>query len=181
MLRTQGRLRGFTLIEIVVTLALVALLAMVAVPVYDVAATRAKEAELHTALRQIRTALDHYKVAVDDGLVSRVPAGSGYPSSLAVLVDGVDTVQAAIGSPLTPTGGIRGMVVSAQNAPSRMVFLRQIPRDPFFPDQSVDPAQQWNLRSYGALPGEFNTGEDVYDVKSKSTAIGLNGVSYKDW
>jgi len=70
---------------------------------------------------------------------------------------------------------------NANAVPSHMVFLRQVPRDPFFPDQSVPPEQQWNLRAYGALPGDFSGGADVYDVSSKSEAIGRNGIAYKDW
>jgi len=70
----QPRLRGFTLIELVVTLALVSLMAMVAVPLYEVTSIRMKEMELRTALRQIRTALDAYKDAADGARSRKIPA-----------------------------------------------------------------------------------------------------------
>ena len=212
------RSSGFTLIELVVTLTLVSVLALVAVPLYEVTVTRAKESELRTALRQIRTALDAYKYATDNGIISKGVGDSGFPPNLALLVQGVDTVATPVsgqsfgqsgnpaygGAPGTVSGssglngaggtlpgsfssppgaGAAGAPASSNpNAiPTRMVFLRQVPRDPFFEDQSVAPDQQWNLRAYGALPGDFGSGEDVYDVATKSAAIGLNGIAYKDW
>jgi general secretion pathway protein G len=202
----RHRRGGFTLIELVVTLTLVSVLALVAVPLYEVTVTRAKESELRTALRQIRTALDAYKFATDNGTIAKDAVGSGYPPNLLVLVQGVDTVAAPLtgssfgsapgvsvnGAPgfssgnapvaqpaATDTGGTNSGSVNA--IPTRMVFLRQVPRDPFFEDQSVAPELQWNLRAYGAPPGDFSGGEDVYDVSTKSTAVGLNGIAYKDW
>ncbi|HEX7156539.1 MAG TPA: type II secretion system protein [Burkholderiaceae bacterium] len=165
------RRRGFTLIELVVTLLLVSVLALVAVPLYEVTATRVKESELRTALRQIRTALDAYKQATDTGVVAKDATASGYPPSLAVLVQGVDTVASTNPTPGQGTGPGAG----------RIVFLRQVPRDPFFQDQTVPPDQQWNIRAYAALPDDFSGGPDVYDVASKSTGVGLNGIPYKDW
>jgi general secretion pathway protein G len=203
MARAHGRTRGFTLIELVVTLTLVSVLALVAVPLYQVTVTRNKESELRTALRQIRTALDAYKHATDTGIVSKGTADSGFPPALRTLVEGVDTIATPVGTP--PAGvfiggapgvnagpgstiGANGSVgnspassATVDTIPSRMVFLRQVPRDPFFEDQSVAPELQWNLRAYGALPGDFSGGADVYDVSSKSTGVGLNGIPYKDW
>jgi general secretion pathway protein G len=204
--------RGFTLIELVVTLTLVSVLAMVAVPLYEVTVTRNKESELRGALRDIRTALDAYKTAADTGIISKGLADSGYPPTLKTLVEGVDTIatpvnggNAGVNSAATssngspgfgaPGGGTGGGFASTQGAgsgagspgtsidaiPSHMVFLRQIPRDPFFEDQTVAPDQQWNIRAYGALPGDYSGGADVYDVSTKSTGIGLNGIAYKDW
>jgi len=210
--------RGFTLIELVVTLTLVSVLAMVAVPLYEVTVTRSKESELRSALREIRTALDAYKTAADTGIISKGLADSGYPPTLKTLVEGVDTIATpvsgagiggagvnnnsapgfgasnvfgsgngggAFGSANgiasgSPQGGSPASA-SVDAIPSHMVFLRQIPRDPFFEDQTVAPDQQWNLRAYGAMPGDFSGGADVYDVTTKSTATGLNGIPYKDW
>jgi general secretion pathway protein G len=62
-----------------------------------------------------------------------------------------------------------------------LMFLRQVPRDPFTPDPSVPPEEQWDTRSYGSPPSDPQPGKDVYDVMSKSTATGTNGVAYKDW
>jgi prepilin-type N-terminal cleavage/methylation domain-containing protein len=215
--------RGFTLIELVVTLTLVSVLAMVAVPLYEVTVTRSKESELRSALREIRTALDAYKTAADTGVISKGLADSGYPPTLKTLVEGVDTIATPIngaggGNPSSTNGapgfgGANGFgasggfgggaggggfgsgsgiasgspqggspaSVTPDAIPSHMVFLRQVPRDPFFEDQSVPPDQQWNLRAYGAMPGDFSGGADVYDVTTKSTATGLNGIAYKDW
>jgi len=206
--------RGFTLIELVVTLTLVSVLAMVAVPLYEVTVTRSKESELRSALREIRTALDAYKSAADSGVISKGIGDSGYPPSLKTLVEGVDTIATPVsgnggvnntnttntnGSPGFGASGFGGGGIvsgsvqsgspqsgspassSVDSIPSHMVFLRQVPRDPFFEDQTVPPDQQWNLRAYGALPGDFSGGADVYDVTTKSTAIGLNGIAYKDW
>ena len=178
--RTRGartRAAGFTVIELVVTLALVGLLAMVAVPLYEVTAIRMKEVELRSALRQIRTALDAYKDASDAGRIAKDAGDSGYPPNLKVLVEGVDSAQSSVAM----TG------VSAQNAPlsatgpARIVFLRQIPRDPFAPDGAVPPEEQWGTRAYGAMPEDPQPGRDVFDVASKSAATGSNGVAYKDW
>ncbi len=206
--------RGFTLIELVVTLTLVSVLAMVAVPLYEVTVTRSKESELRSALREIRTALDAYKTAADSGVISKGIGDSGYPPSLKTLVEGVDTIA----TPVSGNGGVNntnttntngtpgfgassfgggGIVsgsvqsgspqsgspasTSVDSIPSHMVFLRQVPRDPFFEDQTVPPDQQWNLRAYGAMPGDFSGGADVYDITTKSTATGLNGIAYKDW
>ena len=183
--------RGFTLIELVVTLALVGLMAMVAVPLYEVTATRAKEMELRTALRQIRTALDAYKDAFDAGKIQKDdPSASGYPTSLKVLVDGVDAAQTAnnlasttsnISGSSGPTSSTSGSSSTNGNGPSRLQFLRQVPRDPFTPDPSVPPEEQWDTRSYGSPPSDPQPGKDVYDVMSKSTATGSNGIPYKDW
>ncbi len=202
---TRARGGGFTLIELVVTLTLVSILALVAVPLYEVTMTRTKESELRTALRQIRTALDAYKLATDNGVVSKDAGASGYPPSLRTLVEGVDTVATPLagsgfpGSAGVPANGAPGFGAApgfgssgvpntnagtganANAVPAHMVFLRQIPRDPFFPDQTVAPELQWNLRAYGGLPGDFSGGADVYDVSSKSTATGLNEIPYKDW
>ena len=173
------RTGGFTLIEMVVTLALVGVLALVTVPLYEVTTRHLKESELRTALREIRTALDAYKDASDQGLIPKEAGASGYPPNLDVLVEGVEPVAATT----TPAPAFSSSFASpdADPVPKRVVFLRQIPRDPFFPDQSVAPDQQWNLRSYGSPPGDFDPGDDVYDVSSRSSETGLNGIPYKDW
>jgi len=192
-------LRGFTLIELVVTLALVGLMAMVAVPLYEVTAIRMKEAELRTALRQIRTALDAYKDAADTGKIQKDPSDSGFPPSLKVLVEGVDAVQTGTVSG-APGSSISNNLSnsfsnssssnslnsssnssSSNNGPTRLMFLRQLPRDPFTPDPTAPAEEQWDTRSYGSPPSDPQPGKDVYDVMSKSTTIGSNGIAYKDW
>jgi general secretion pathway protein G len=190
--------RGFTLIELVVTLALVSLMAMVAVPLYEVTAIRMKEMELRTALRQIRTALDAYKDAADTGKIAKDPTESGYPPSLKVLVDGVDAAQNAstlssssssfsnsfsnsASANTSANTSANAAANAAGSGPARYTFLRQVPRDPFTPDSSVPPEEQWDTRSYGSPPSDPQPGKDVYDVMSKSAVTGSNGVAYKDW
>lgn len=159
--------RGFTLIEMVVTAALVGLVAMLSLPLYEVAATRAKESELRQALRQIRNALDSYKDAYAKGLIANDPAhsaepgASGYPPSLQALVDGVENGG-------DPNHG-------------KLVFLRRIPRDPFATDPAIPAENTWTLRSYGSPVEDPQPGADVFDVMSRSGRIGSNGIPYKEW
>lgn len=161
-MRFPRRHRGFTLIELVVTVAIVALLATAIVPSARLVYQREREVELRSALRTIRTAIDAYKRAVDTGHVKKELDKSGYPSDLQVLVDGVDDAR------------------SAQDG-VKIYFLRQIPRDPFWPDTSVAPADTWGLRSYASPPDDPQPGDDVFDVYSRSSLTGLNGVPYRDW
>ena len=154
--------RGFTLIELVITVAIVALLASVALPLSEVVVTRAKETELRRALREIRGAIDAYKQATLDGRIKPPAIGeSGYPKSLEILAEGVENVQ----SPKK----------------EKIYFLRRIPRDPFEPDASLKPAETWGKRSYASPPDEPAEGEDVFDVFSRSTRVGLNGIPYREW
>jgi general secretion pathway protein G len=151
---------GFTLIELLVTLVLVGIVASISVPLYEVSSTRLREAELRAALRQIRTAIDAYKTAVDAGLITKGSTESGYPRSLEVLVQGIDTQH---------LGG------------RRLVFLRHVPRDPFFVEEAAPAAQHWITRSYGSTADDPQPGDDVYDVASRSTRVGLNGIRYREW
>ena len=157
------RVRGFTLIELLVTLALIGIAAAVVLPFGALVETRAKEAELRVALRTIREALDSYKTAADAGAIDRPTGSSGYPASLDVLATGVPR-SAAMGFNATP-----------------MVFLRKVPRDPFFDDRAAPAAQTWNIRAYGAQPGDFGAGADVFDVSSKSSRQALDGTRLSDW
>lgn len=154
---------GFTLIELVITLALVGVVAMTALPLYEVSATRSKEVELRSALRTIRTGIDAYKAAVDAGQVPKGVTESGYPPSLDTLVQGVDAARDNI------------------NGGRRIVFLRNIPRDPFAADPAAPPARHWATRTYGAAPDDLRSGDDVFDVASRSMRVGSNGVPYREW
>jgi general secretion pathway protein G len=159
----KSKALGFSLIELLVTLALIGIATAVALPFGALMQTRAKETELRVSLRTIRQALDNYKAAVDAGAIDKATGSSGYPSSLEILVTGVPR-SAAFGFSATP-----------------MVFLRQVPRDPFFPDRTSVPSLTWNIRSYGSPPGIFGDGTDVFDVSSKSSRLALDGTHLSDW
>ena len=161
-MRYPRRHRGSTLIELVVTVAIVALLATAIVPSARLVYQREREVELRSALRTIRTAIDAYKRAVDTGHIKKELDKSGYPADLQVLVEGVDDAR------------------SAQDG-VKIYFLRQIPRDPFWPDTSVPAAESWGLRSYASPPDDPQPGDDVFDVYSRSSLTGLNGVPYHEW
>lgn len=154
---------GFTLIELLVTLALVGVAAMVVLPMASLMENRAKETELRQALRTLRKAIDEYKTASDAGVIHKATGNSGYPPNLDVLVTGVPRTS-VFGFNATP-----------------MVFLRGIPRDPFYPDKTTPAVQTWNLRSYGAQPGDYSAGADVFDVSSQSTKQALDGSYLNDW
>jgi general secretion pathway protein G len=155
------RAQGFTLIEMLVTVVIVALLASIAMPMTELVVQRAREQALHTDLHELRSGIDAYKRKWDEGHIQPSLEDSGYPKSLNVLVDGVEDFK----SPKR----------------SKMYFLRRIPRDPFNPDTSIPAADSWGKRSYKSPPDEPQEGDDVYDVYTHSTGIGLNGVPYREW
>lgn len=158
----HGRWRGFTLVEMLVTAAIVALLASAVLPLTQVSVQRGKEQELRAALREIRTAIDAYHEAVQEGRVAASPQTAGYPPSLQALVEGVPDLK-------------------SPGQHRRLYFLRRIPRDPFVastPD-AVEPG--WGLRSYASDADDPREGEDVYDVYSRAPGTGLNGIAYANW
>lgn len=155
------RARGFTLIELVITLAIIGLLATAAMPLAQLVAKREKEADLRTALRDIRTAIDGYRVAAQTGHIKQELGASGYPPDLKSLYAGVEDVSS--------------------EKKVNLYFLRRVPRDPFFPDANVAAEETWGLRSYQSPPEDPQPGEDVFDVYSQSGSKGLNGIPYREW
>ena len=146
--------QGFTLVEVVITAAIIALLASVAAPLAELSWQRSKEQDLRAALREVRTAIDAYKRAYDDGRIAKGVDKTGYPPTLEALVEGVTDVS-------TPK-------------PTKIYFMRRIPRDPL-------TGEDWGLRSYESAYNEPKPGKDVYDIFSVSEATGLNGIKYRDW
>jgi general secretion pathway protein G len=147
-------MKGFTLIELLITVAIMGLLASVALPLAEVTVQRGKEQDLRRSLREIREAIDAYKRASDDGVIEKSLDRSGYPPTLAMLVEGALDKR-------TPKG-------------ARIYFLRRIPVDPV-------SGEEWGLRSYASPADSPQPGQDVFDVYSRSTQAGLNGVPYRDW
>lgn len=155
------RQAGFTLIEVLITAAIVAALASIALPLSEVAMQRTKEAQLRRSLQQIRDAIDAYKRASDEGRIVRSADQSGYPPTLNALVDGVIDAK-------SPTS-------------AKIFFLRRIPPDPMSKEQDAPPATTWGLRSYESTSSDPKPGKDVFDVYSKSDRLGLNRVRYREW
>ncbi len=155
------QVRGFTLIELVIAVAIVGVLALMAAPLMEVTAQRQRETELRIALRQIRSAIDAYHQAVLDKKIEAAADASGYPPDLSSLATGTRDLT-------DPEG-------------KKLYFLRRVPRDPFFADATVAAADTWGKRAYSSPPDEPRAGEDVYDVYSLSEKKGLNGVTYREW
>ena len=153
--------RGFTLIELVITVAIVAVLASVALPLNELVVQRGKEGDLRRALREIRDGIDAYKQAFDEGRMVKRVGDSGYPKRLEDLVEGVEDQK--------------------DPKKSRIYFLRRIPRDPFADDATASAADTWGKRSYASPPDDPREGDDVFDVFTRSTLVGLNGRPLREW
>ncbi|WP_428423377.1 type II secretion system protein [Methylibium sp.] len=160
--RSPGRRlgAGFSLIELLITVAIVATLAGGATTLAQLAARRSQEQDLRSALRQIREGIDAYKQAADANLVKKAADESGYPASLAMLVEGVAQAN-------DPKG-------------RKIYFLRRLPRDPMA-DPALAADATWGLRSYESGPDNPQPGRDVFDVHSLSERIGLDGRPYSQW
>jgi general secretion pathway protein G len=147
--------RGFTLIELIVTVFIISILVGLAIPLARNSIKREKEFELRAALREMRVAIDNYKNASDRGLIMSKVDTEGYPETLQVLVDGVQM-----------TGTVD----------KKLKLLRRIPKDP------MTNSTEWGLRSYQDDP-KMNSwgGQDVFDIYTKSEGTGFDGTKYKEW
>ena len=153
--RTPRLARGYTLVELVIVCATLAVLAGITMPVVKFTVKRSKEMELRADLREMRAAIDEFKRYSDAGLIPIELGTDGYPKDLEVLVEGVDIV---------------GQV------DKRVRFLRRLPVDP------MTGEDEWGLRSYqDDWDATSWGGENVYDVYSLSQGVGLNGVPYAKW
>src|SRR6202167_1482262 len=144
--------RGLTLIELIVTVAILSILASAAVPVTMFTVKREREHELRRDLWQMRDAIDHYKDAADMHAFQTKVDSQNYPPDLETLVKGVD---------------VQGKKVR---------FLRKIPTDP------MTGTTEWGLRSMQDDPDSDSWGgQSVFDVYTKSQGEALDGSKYKDW
>jgi general secretion pathway protein G len=157
----QAALRGFTLIELVVTVAIVAVLASAIVPLNELATQRTREQDLRRALREVRGAIDAYKQASDEGRIVKRVGESGYPKRLEDLAEGIEDQKNV--------------------KRERMYFLRRVPRDPFATDPAQAPAETWGKRAYSSPPDDPREGEDVFDVYTLAQGKGINGRPYREW
>jgi general secretion pathway protein G len=144
--------RGLTLIELIVTVAILSILASAAVPVTVFTVKRANERELRRDLWEMRDAIDHYKDAADMHAFQTKVDSQNYPPDLDTLVNGVD---------------VQGKKVK---------FLRKIPTDP------MTGKAEWGMRSMQDDPtSDSYGGQSVFDVYSKSQGTGLDGTKYTTW
>lgn len=153
---------GFSLIELVVTITILAILAAAIMPLKNMTSQRAKEIELKRNLRIIRIALDDYKKAFDKMPDGPLKTGTGYPKDLQELVDGRDF------------GDVKTGMVK---------FLRRKILNPLDPKSSVDEKQWgWELRCYKDKSDSTKwCGDDVFDVYAPQDAVAIDGSKYNEW
>ena len=145
--------RGFTLLELIVAAAILAILTMMALPLARVTIQREKEKELRHSLWEMRDAIDRYKDAADRQMFQTKVDTQNYPPDLETLVKGVEA-----------QGG------------KKIRFLRSIPMDP------MTKTTEWGMRSMQDDPDSDSWGgQSVFDVYTKSEGTGLDGTKYKDW
>jgi general secretion pathway protein G len=168
--------KGFTFIELLVTLTILAILAAAIMPLAKTAVKREKEIELRRNLRLIREAIDAYKKLADEKKIEVEEDQEGYPPDLETLVKGVE-IKAQETEPQTGTESPFSRKPAKAESETKLVkFLRRIPLDPMM--RSTD----WGLRSYQDEPDSDNWGgENVYDVYTQSPGTALDGTKYKDW
>jgi general secretion pathway protein G len=148
----RSREAGLTLVELIVTVAILGILASAAIPIARFQVKRQKERMLRYDLWQMRAAIDAYKDAAEKHAFQTKVDSQNYPPDLQTLVDGVD---------------VQGKKVR---------FLRHIPIDP------MTGTDDWGLRSMQDDPSSDSWGgQNVFDVFSKSDGVALDGTKYSDW
>jgi general secretion pathway protein G len=159
MIKISSQNKGFTLIEMLVTAAILAILAAAIMPLAKVAVKREKEIELKRNLRLMREAIDAHKKLADEKKIMVEEDTEGYPPDLETLIKGVEIQE------------------KGEKSKTKIVkFLRRIPKDP------MTNSLEWGLRSYQDDPDSDIWGEEnVYDIYTKSRATSLDGTKYRDW
>jgi general secretion pathway protein G len=151
--------RGYSFVELLIVTAILFILASTVMPLMQVTSQRQRESELRSSLRQVRTAIDKFKDAVDNGRIAQTelsPGSEGYPPDLQTLVDGVP--------------------IQNDQSGAKLKFLRKIPIDP------MTNSTEWGMRAYQDKPDATTWGRgNVFDVYSKSGGTALDGSKYKDW
>ena len=150
---------GYSFVELLIVSAILFILASAVMPLAQMTSQRQRESELRTALRQVRTAIDKFKDAVDLGRVAPTelsPGSEGYPPDLETLVEGVP--------------------IQNDQSGAKLKFLRKIPVDP------MTNSTEWGLRAYQDKPDATTWGRgSVFDVYSTSSGTALDGTKYRDW
>ncbi len=160
MTLSASRRKGFTLVEMLVTLTIVSILALAILPLAKTAVKREKEISLKRNLRMMRGAIDAYKKLADEKTFEFDEETEGYPPDLEILVKGIEAK----------------MEVNGQEVTKTIKFLRRIPKDP------MTNSYDWGLRSYqDDSDSDVWGGENVYDVFTKSPGTALDGTKYKEW
>ena len=158
-MKLEVRRGGYTFVELLIVVTILMILASAVLPLAQVTSQRQREAELRRNLREIRTAIDKFKDAVDMGQIPTTelrPENEGYPPDLETLVEGVTRANDATGT--------------------KLKYLRRIPIDP------MTNGMEWGLRSYQDKPDSTSWGgQNVFDVYTKSDGTALDGTKYRDW
>jgi general secretion pathway protein G len=161
--RRRSSESGMTLLELIISCAILMILSTAALPIARWTAYREREKELRRDLLEMRDAIDRYKDLADHGQIRVDALTGGYPPDLETLVKGVPLAGAAAAT----AGGAQG---------KKIRFLRSIPIDP------MTKQADWGLRSVEDDTDSTSWGgKDVFDVYSKSTATAMDGTKYSDW
>jgi general secretion pathway protein G len=197
--------RGFTLIELVITVTVLTILTMGVVPLMKLSVKRQKEQQLRDTLRQIRSAIDEFhrdtvgmtctgtavtqggavvqpptdprsKVIISDCTIFGVDNPDRYPPDIDTLINGVNVIPRGNASGAGVAGVNATQVGNPELSTKKKVYLRGTPIDP------MTGKNDWEFRScYDPADGDSWGGENLFDVRSKSKETALNGEKYSDW